>query len=50
MLGAAVAGCVAWSYWQTFTELARRWTHDPQYSHAFLVPAFAAWLLWWRRG
>jgi exosortase len=29
--------------------MARKWSEDPQYSHAFLVPAFAAYLLWFRR-
>lgn len=41
VLGAALV----WAYWPTFTELARRWTHEPQYSHGYLVPFFALALL-----
>ena len=29
--------------------MAQRWSHDPQYSHGFLVPLFAAVVLWHRR-
>jgi exosortase len=29
--------------------MADRWSHDPRYSHGFLVPAFALFLLWQRR-
>jgi exosortase len=41
--------CVAWAYWPTFQALGERWWHDPQYSHGFLVPAFALVVLWSRR-
>jgi exosortase len=46
----AGAGAVLWAYWTTLGEMAQRWAHDPQYSHGYLVPAFAALLLWLRRG
>jgi exosortase len=39
-----------WAYWPALTEAAERWARDPQYSHGYLVPAFAALLLWLRRG
>lgn len=39
-----------WASWPTLREIAGRWTQDPRYSHGFLVPAFAAFLLWQRRG
>jgi exosortase len=29
--------------------MAAKWSHDPQYSHAYLVPVFSAVLLWLRR-
>jgi exosortase len=29
--------------------MADRWAHEPQYSHGFLVPVFALFLLWHRR-
>jgi exosortase len=38
-----------WAYWPTLAEMAWRWAHDPQYSHGYLVPLFAAYLLWSRR-
>ncbi len=50
---AAAAGLGAaflWAYWPTLAEVVRKWGQDPQYSHGYLVPAFALYLLWWRRG
>jgi exosortase len=38
-----------WAYWPALLELTRRWAQDPQYSHGWLVPVFAAVLLWFRR-
>jgi exosortase len=46
----AFLGLVAlWSYWTTLGRLVGRWSEDPQYSHGYLVPAFALYLLWLRR-
>ena len=45
----AFASGLAWSYWPTLCELARRWSDEPQYSHGFLVPAISAAMLWIRR-
>jgi exosortase len=42
-------GCLLWTFWPTLTELSNTWSSDPQYSHGFLVPLFAAFLLWMRR-
>lgn len=39
-----------WSYWTTLAAVASRWADDPQYSHGYLVPVFALYLLWQRRG
>jgi exosortase len=44
------SACVLWAYWTTLGDAAERWSVDPQYSHGYLVPAFAALLLWLRRG
>jgi exosortase len=41
--------CFVWSYWTTLATMAERWSTDPQYSHGFLVPVFAAVILWHRR-
>src|SRR4051812_293133 len=46
---AGVGALLLWAYWTTLGELAHRWTHDPQYSHGYLVPAFSLFLLWHRR-
>jgi exosortase len=44
----AVAALV-WAHWTAIALMAERWAHDPQYSHGYLVPAFAVVLLWSRR-
>ena len=38
-----------WSYWPILKELERRSAHDPRYSHGFLVPFVAGYMLWLRR-
>src|SRR5438067_12441276 len=38
-----------WAYWTTLCATAQQWAHDPQYSHGYLVPGFALFLLWFRR-
>src|SRR6478752_3046425 len=44
-----LAAAVLWSYWTTLANVVDRWSWDPQYSHGYLVPVFAAYLLWIRR-
>jgi exosortase len=46
---ALTAGIVAWVFWNTFLDLAQLWQTNAQYSHGFLVPVFAAALLYLRR-
>lgn len=41
---------LSWAYWSTLEDMVRRWTQDPTYSHGYLVPIFAALLLYMRRG
>jgi exosortase len=41
--------CLVWAFWPTLIDLIHVWSSDPQYSHGFLVPVFAAFLLWMRR-
>src|SRR5438309_6745258 len=41
--------CLLWAFWPSLVELAHAWEHNPQYSHGYLVPAFALVLLWLRR-
>ena len=38
-----------WAYWPTLMSMVARWARDPQYSHGYLVPLFAAAFLWMRR-
>lgn len=37
---------VVWSYYSVAPRLVRIWISNPDYSHGFLVPGFAAFLLW----
>ena len=50
LLSVAAVGLLVWSYADAFREMESRWSSDPQYSHGYLVPLFAAGLLWLRRG
>lgn len=38
-----------WASWPTLLGMFERWSRDPRYSHGYLVPIFAAYLLWHRR-
>jgi exosortase len=49
LVAALAAGCFLWASWSTLAALAERWANSPQYSHGFLVPAFALAVLWFRR-
>lgn len=40
---------VLWSYAAAFGNLITRWWTEPDYVYGFLVPPFAAYLLWTRR-
>jgi exosortase len=46
---AGLSVLVLWAYWPTLATMSHKWLHDPQYSHGYLVPVFAAVLLWLRR-
>lgn len=46
---AALGMLLLWAFAPTVAELAHSWSNDPQYSHGYLVPAFAIVLLWLRR-
>src|SRR5262245_13028667 len=49
VLGCMLGGIFAWAYWPTFAEIADRWSTSAIYSHGYLVPVFAGFLLWHRR-
>lgn len=40
---------VVWASWPAFSDMSQVWSGDPRYSHGFLVPLFALYLLWHRR-
>jgi exosortase len=46
---AGLGVCLLWSYWPTLAAMSQAWSHDPVYSHGYLVPLFALVLLWVRR-
>jgi exosortase len=46
----ALGAVLLWSYWPILGTIFARCWRDPQYSHGFLVPFFALFLLWQRRG
>jgi exosortase len=48
--GLLIAAALAWAYAEPIAALATRWSREADYSHCFLVPVFAAYLLWHRRG
>ncbi len=37
-------------FWDAIVVLVQRWWSDPDYHHGFLVPLFAMYLLWRRKG
>jgi exosortase len=45
----ALALVFCWGYWPAFAELNRRWETEPPYSHGYVIPLLALWLLWRRR-
>ena len=47
VLVSVIAALLAFS--DSLLELVRRWTVQEEYSHGFLIPFIAAWLLWTRR-
>ena len=49
ILAILMAASLLWAYWPTLLEMEQRWSHDPRYSHGYLVPPFALYLLWSRR-
>src|SRR5262245_44536847 len=46
---AALAAALLWAYWPVLIGMTKAWSREPEYSHGWLVPVFAAALLWFRR-
>jgi exosortase len=38
-----------WVFWPSLSEMAGRWGSESQYSHGYVVPLFAGFLLWFRK-
>jgi exosortase len=49
LLLAGLSFSLFWVYLPTVRELFYQWSTDSQYSHGYLVPAFALFLLWLRK-
>ena len=49
VVSALTLAILGWAYATTFIDIGERWATDPQYTHGFLVPLFAGYLLWWNR-
>jgi len=45
----ALCGLLVWLYGPTLTRLVGQWWHDPNFSHGFFVPLFAAFVIWQER-
>jgi exosortase len=41
-----LAALIGWSFASTVAVIAQRWSDTPEYSHGWLVPVFALWLIW----
>jgi exosortase len=46
---AVLFAALVWAYWPPIVEMVGKWLNDPQYSHAYFVPAFSLVLVWMRR-
>jgi exosortase len=46
---ALLGAVMLWTFWPTLVAYADRWWKDPKYTHGYIVPLFALYLLWERR-
>jgi exosortase len=49
LVTALLLAVLAVTHYATLGHMIDRWSHDPQYSHGFIVPLFALTVLWSRR-
>lgn len=48
-LGLLLGLAIVWFFWPSLIDMHDRWSHDPRYSHGYLVPLFSIFLLWHRK-
>ncbi|MCB2187407.1 MAG: exosortase [Deltaproteobacteria bacterium] len=48
--GLALLAALAWAYLPQAPALVENWWNDPNYSHGFLIPLVAGWLVWRQKG
>jgi exosortase len=48
-LALALLAALAWAYAPALLQMSHRWSSDPQYTHAYVVPLFILVVLWFRR-
>ncbi len=41
-----ISGVLGWMYGPTMAQISQRWADTAEYSHGWLVPAFALWVAW----
>jgi len=49
IVGLGLSAIILVCFGGTLQHLSHRWANEADYSHGFLVPVFAAYLLWYRR-
>lgn len=45
----ALGGLLVWAYWPVIPPLVMQWWNEEEYSHGFLIPIIAGWLIWSKR-
>jgi exosortase len=45
-----IASILGWMYGPVMAAIALRWSDTPEYSHGWIVPAFALWFVWSHQG
>jgi exosortase len=49
VLAGLLVAALVWTYWLVIPGLVAQWWNEPEYSHGFLVPVIAGYLVWSKR-